>query len=68
MAENRITITIDEQGRVSASTEGFKGELCLEELEKLLGELGDQATLKKTDEFFQQEIRPNSNIQKNQRQ
>ncbi len=29
MAEQRIVITIDENGKINASTEGIKGEMCL---------------------------------------
>lgn len=29
MAEEKITITIDEDGKISASTQGIKGEMCL---------------------------------------
>jgi hypothetical protein len=36
MKEQRITIDIDAEGRISADAEGFEGDLCLKELEKLL--------------------------------
>jgi hypothetical protein len=36
MKEQRITIEIDAEGRLSADAEGFEGDLCLRELEKLL--------------------------------
>ncbi len=53
MPEERITITINENGKISARTEGFKGETCLEALDSILGEIGEQVEIKKTDEFFQ---------------
>jgi hypothetical protein len=53
MPEQRIVITIDEQGKISASTEGLKGEVCLDELQKILGEEADLGSLSKTDEFYQ---------------
>lgn len=54
MAEQRITLTIDEQGSTTAKTQGFKGETCLEALEVLLDLEGNVTSLKKTDEFHQQ--------------
>jgi hypothetical protein len=36
MKEQRITIEIDAEGRLSADAEGFERDLCLQELEKLL--------------------------------
>lgn len=54
MREEKIIITIDEDGKISAKTKGLKGELCLEELEELLAHepLGK---LKTTDEYNQSE-------------
>ncbi len=54
MAEERITITIDAEGKVQASTEGFKGDVCIEELEKLLGDLVELEKITETDEHHQQ--------------
>lgn len=53
MAEQRIEVTIDENGKISASTEGFKGEICIEELQKILKDLADWQSVSKTDEFYQ---------------
>lgn len=69
MPEQRIVITIDENGQITAKTEGFKGDVCLSELDTLLQ---DETPLKvdKTDEFYQQNTVSNShkeqqkNIQK----
>lgn len=36
MREQRITVTIDDIGRISADAEGFTGDLCLKDLERLL--------------------------------
>lgn len=55
MAEKKIIITIDAQGRISAETEGLKGDACLTELESLLGQDLDIGSIKTTDEFYQQE-------------
>lgn len=54
MAEERITITIDSEGKLQAETNGFKGETCLKELEQLLGDLVELEKITKTDEFYQQ--------------
>lgn len=53
MAEERILVTIDENGKINASTEGIKGEMCLDELQKLIGDFADLDSITKTDEFFQ---------------
>tara|TARA_R110001583_G_scaffold194614_1_gene365965 strand:+ start:30409 stop:30615 length:207 start_codon:yes stop_codon:yes gene_type:complete len=54
MAEQRITLTIDEQGAITAKTQGFKGQACLEALDALLDLEDNVTSLKKTDEFHQQ--------------
>jgi hypothetical protein len=53
MAEQRIDIVIDENGRINASTEGLKGEICLSVLEGLLGQMEDAESITKTDEYYQ---------------
>lgn len=64
MAEQRIVITIDENGKINASTEGIKGEACLDELQQLLGDLADLSSMRKTDEFYQaSELRTQKKIQ-----
>lgn len=40
MKEHRITIEIDDEGRISADADGFTGDLCLKELDRLLEGLG----------------------------
>lgn len=39
MKEQKITIEIDREGRISADAEGFIGDACLRDLEKLLEDL-----------------------------
>jgi hypothetical protein len=53
MAEQRIVVTIDENGKIRAETKGIKGEMCLDELRNLLGELVDLESIDKTEEFNQ---------------
>ena len=36
MKEQQIVVTIDAKGRISADAEGFTGDACLRDLEKLL--------------------------------
>ena len=55
MAERRIEITIDQDGKINASTEGIKGAMCLDALQELLGEQDDMASVSKTDEFHEKE-------------
>jgi hypothetical protein len=53
MAEHRIEITIDQDGKINASTEGIKGEVCLSKLQDIIGDLADLESYDKTDEWFQ---------------
>lgn len=54
MAEQKITIEIDEDGKISAKTSGFKGETCLEALQELLDKQLSLASFKPTDDYYQQ--------------
>ena len=36
MKEQRITVSIDPEGRIAADAEGFAGGACLQELDRLL--------------------------------
>ncbi len=48
MKEQRITIEIDAQGRISADAEGFTGDACLKDLERILeGLASGRATLER---------------------
>lgn len=53
MPEQKIVITIDEQGGVHAKTSGFKGESCLDALEQLLDQEAQVVSSKKTDAYHQ---------------
>ena len=53
MSEQKIVITIDEQGGIHAKTSGFKGESCLDALEQLLDTEAQVISSKKTDEYHQ---------------
>jgi hypothetical protein len=53
MAEQRIVVTIDGEGKINAETEGIKGAVCLDTLQKLIGEIADLESITKTDEFYQ---------------
>jgi hypothetical protein len=53
MAEYRIEITIDQDGKINASTEGIKGEMCLDKLQELLKDIIDLESYEKTDEWYQ---------------
>jgi Protein of unknown function (DUF2997) len=64
MPEHKIILTIDENGKITAETEGLKGETCLSELEQLLENQFFVST-KKTDEFEQNTHINSQNIQKN---
>ena len=55
MPEQQITLTIDEEGAITAKTSGFKGETCLDALEELLGDTSGIIQAKTTDEYHQQQ-------------
>jgi hypothetical protein len=61
MPEQRIVVTIDDGGKISAETEGIMGEVCIDELQKLLGEITDLESVSKTDEYYQ-EIEPSARL------
>lgn len=54
MKIREIILTIDEQGGISAETEGFTGESCLEVLDELLIDEGLHASTEKKPEYYQQ--------------
>ncbi|UTW49817.1 DUF2997 domain-containing protein [Bacterioplanoides sp. SCSIO 12839] len=64
MPEQKVVITIDEEGSVHAKTSGFKGESCLEALDELLNLEGGVSQLKKTDEYHQQQTIQKTRLQK----
>ena len=55
MKEQRITVTIDADGKMSAKTNGLKGETCIEELEALLSELAELEDVKHTREYHEKD-------------
>ena len=57
MREQRITVTIDAEGKMSAKTDGLKGETCIEELEALLSELAELDDVKHTREYKEKDSR-----------
>lgn len=63
MPEQKITLTIDEDGAISAKTSGFKGESCLEALDELLNLEGAVSSVKKTDEYHQQQTQQTTRAQ-----
>lgn len=55
MAEERIVITIDEEGKIKAESSGFVGSTCLEELEVLLENSMLPEKIVPTDEYYQED-------------
>lgn len=64
MKEERITITINEDGSLNVKTEGLKGEACLDEVNALLDNVANIKEIKKTDEYNQRVNVQNQNIQR----
>lgn len=48
MKELKISVEIDADGRIVAQAEGFSGDTCLRELERLLGGLGEWENVERT--------------------
>ena len=63
MPEQKITLTIDDDGAITAKTSGFKGESCLEALDELLSLEGVVSNVKKTDEYHQQQTKQTTRVQ-----
>ena len=57
MKEQRITVTIDAEGKMSAKTDGLKGETCIEGLEALLSELAELDDVTHTREYREKDPR-----------
>ncbi|MCL1810861.1 MAG: DUF2997 domain-containing protein [Methanomassiliicoccaceae archaeon] len=54
MTEQRITIQINEDGQISAKTSGFRGDICMDALQEILGSDELFAEVKPTDDFYVQ--------------
>jgi hypothetical protein len=53
--EEEIIIEIDpETGKMNIKTEGIKGELCVEEINKLIDEIAMSTDWNFTDEYYQE--------------
>lgn len=52
MKELRITVDIDSQGKITAEAEGFSGDACIRDLERLLDSLASdtESVARKPDE------------------
>jgi hypothetical protein len=64
MPEQKVVITIDDDGGITAKTNGFKGESCVQALDELLELEGVVSNLKKTDEYHQQLLVRQGRVQK----
>jgi len=53
MPEQQVILSIDEEGKITAKTHGFKGEACLDAVEELFDQELNIISVKKTDEYFQ---------------
>ena len=54
MGEQRIIIEINPDGSIKAKTDGFKGETCMTAIQDLLGKDEFFASVKPSDEFYQE--------------
>ncbi|MEZ8095526.1 DUF2997 domain-containing protein [Photobacterium swingsii] len=67
MAEQQIILTIDENGKLTAKTHGFKGEACIDAVAELMDEELNIVSVKKTDEYYQQSTTQRNNLVVNKR-
>lgn len=67
MKEERIVVTIDADGAMTAKTSGIKGERCIDELEALLSELAELDEIQHTREFKEKDAPVKQTSQQQQR-
>ena len=67
MKEERIVVTIDANGTMTAKTTGIKGERCIEELEALLSELAELDEVQHTREYKEKDATVRHTTQQRQR-
>jgi len=67
MKEERIVVTIDANGTMTAKTTGIKGERCIEELEALLSELAELDEIQHTREYKEKDAPVKNASQQRQR-
>lgn len=60
MQEEKIIITINEDGSMEVKSEGIKGEACINEIESLLQDIAQIKSGKKTDEYYQKVLTKNT--------
>ena len=65
--EQRITIEIDNDGKIKAKTNGFSGDTCLEELQELLEMEESPSIVNLTDDYYQKRTQTSKNIQYSER-
>jgi hypothetical protein len=53
LPEERITIDIDDEGRITAKTSGFYGTACMDALMELLDKDDVPMVIKPTDDYYQ---------------
>lgn len=63
MKEQKITIEIDHYGRLTADAEGFSGDACLKDIEKLLdGMASIQETIERKPEAGERLVRQTQSV------
>ena len=67
MKEERIVVTIDANGTMTAKTTGIKGDRCIEELEALLSELAELDEIQHTREYKEKDAPVKNASQQRQR-
>ena len=63
MKEYKIEIEIDEKGNLKAATKGMQGEVCADELDKILKDIPGKQKIKNTPDYCKKQTRNQYRIQ-----
>ncbi len=61
----QVVIEIDEDDQITMETLGFKGPKCVDEIKKIIKNLGQIDTIEKTKEYYEEEKSKLKSTQKN---
>lgn len=67
MKEQKIIISIDEDGKIIADAEGFKGSFCVSEIEELLKEVAKIDKIDKKPDYYDDGVRQTQTTRVQQR-
>lgn len=62
MADKKIVVEIDEEGRIKAETFGMEGIGCVEELTKLMRDIATTTSSEHKPEFYKNKVVSNNTV------